>query len=87
MRDPRLASCAERLPASPTAAAVTPLKEVKGLLFMTQAMLNRWLGAVLALGLLALPLRAEQPKAEQAKSQDSVDGHVQVGKPLRKRLI
>ncbi|HEY7425132.1 MAG TPA: S41 family peptidase [Gemmataceae bacterium] len=35
---------------------------------MTQAMLNRWLGAVLALGLLALPLRAEQPKAEQAKS-------------------
>jgi hypothetical protein len=28
-----------------------------------------------------------EAKAEQAKSQDSVDGHVQVGKPLRKRLI
>ncbi|MGH7170085.1 MAG: caspase family protein, partial [Gemmataceae bacterium] len=35
---------------------------------MTQAMLTRWLGAVLALGLLALPLRADQPKAEQAKT-------------------
>src|SRR5262249_42915175 len=58
----------ERLPASSTAAAVAPLKELKGLMYMTQAMLNRWLGAVLALGLLALPLRAEQPKAEQAKS-------------------
>ena len=34
---------------------------------MTQAMLSRWLGAVLALGLLALPLRADQPKADQAK--------------------
>jgi carboxyl-terminal processing protease len=34
---------------------------------MTEAMLTRWLGAVLALGLLALPLSAEQPKAEQAK--------------------
>ncbi len=35
---------------------------------MTQAMLTRWLGAVLALGLLALPLRAEQPQAEQDKT-------------------
>jgi C-terminal peptidase prc len=44
------------------------LKEVKGLMYMTQAMLNRWLGAVLAVGLLALPLRAEQPKAEKDKA-------------------
>src|SRR5215469_9019239 len=49
-------------------AAVASLKEGKGLLFMTQAMLNRWLGAVLAVGLLALPLRAEQPKAEKDKA-------------------
>ncbi len=35
---------------------------------MTQAMLTRWLGAVLALGLLALPLRADQPQAEQDKT-------------------
>ncbi|HZV03805.1 MAG TPA: S41 family peptidase [Gemmataceae bacterium] len=35
---------------------------------MTQAMLTRWLGAVLALGLLALPLRAEQPQAEKDKT-------------------
>lgn len=35
---------------------------------MTQAMLTRWLGAVLALGLLALPLRAEQPKSELDKT-------------------
>jgi carboxyl-terminal processing protease len=32
---------------------------------MTQAMLARWLETVLALGLLALPLRAERPQAEQ----------------------
>ena len=31
-------------------------------------MLTRWLGAVLALGLLALPLSADQPKAEQDKT-------------------
>lgn len=35
---------------------------------MSQAMLTRWLGAVLALGFLLLPLRAEQPRSEQAKS-------------------
>ncbi len=35
---------------------------------MTQAMWTRWLGAMLAVGLLALPLRAEQPKAEQVKT-------------------
>jgi len=35
---------------------------------MTQAMLTRWLGAVLALGLLALPLSADQPKADQDKT-------------------
>jgi carboxyl-terminal processing protease len=35
---------------------------------MTQVMLTRWLGAVLALGLLALPLRADQPQAEQDKT-------------------
>ncbi len=35
---------------------------------MTQAMLTRWLGAVLALGLVALPLRADQPQAEQDKT-------------------
>ena len=35
---------------------------------MTQAMLTRWFGAVLALGLLALPLRAEQPQAEKDKT-------------------
>ncbi len=35
---------------------------------MTQAMWTRWLGAMLAVGLLALPLRAEQPKAEQDKT-------------------
>jgi carboxyl-terminal processing protease len=35
---------------------------------MTQAMLTRWLGAVLALGLLALPLRADQSQAEQDKT-------------------
>jgi C-terminal peptidase prc len=35
---------------------------------MTQAMLTRWLAAVFAVGLLAFPLRAEQPKAEQAKT-------------------
>ena len=34
---------------------------------MTQAMLTRWLGALLTLGLLALPVRAEQPKAAAAK--------------------
>jgi carboxyl-terminal processing protease len=35
---------------------------------MTQAMLARWLGAVLALGLLALPLRAERPQTEQSET-------------------
>jgi carboxyl-terminal processing protease len=35
---------------------------------MTQAMLKRWLGAVLALGLLALPLRADQSQAERSKT-------------------
>jgi carboxyl-terminal processing protease len=35
---------------------------------MTQAMLSRWLGAVLALGLLALPLRADQPQSEKDKT-------------------
>ena len=35
---------------------------------MTQTMLTRWLGAVLALALLALPLRADQSKAETDKS-------------------
>ncbi len=35
---------------------------------MTRAMLSRWLGAVLTLGLLALPLCAEQPKAADAKA-------------------
>jgi C-terminal peptidase prc len=35
---------------------------------MSQTMLTRWLPAVLALGLLALPLRAEQPRAEQDKT-------------------
>jgi len=38
---------------------------------MTQAMLNRWLGAVLAVGLMALPLRAEQPRDEKAKSSQT----------------
>jgi carboxyl-terminal processing protease len=37
-------------------------------MYMTQAMLTRWLGALLAAALLALPLRADQPKAEQDKS-------------------
>jgi carboxyl-terminal processing protease len=36
-----------------------------------QAMLIRWLGATLALALLALPLRAEQPKAETDKPSQS----------------
>ncbi|HTU91118.1 MAG TPA: S41 family peptidase [Gemmataceae bacterium] len=35
---------------------------------MTQAMLTRWLGAVLALGLLALPLCADQPKDDADKT-------------------
>ncbi|HEY7328254.1 MAG TPA: S41 family peptidase [Gemmataceae bacterium] len=35
---------------------------------MTQAMLTRWLGAVLATGLLALPLRADQPQSEKDKT-------------------
>lgn len=35
---------------------------------MTQAMLTRWLGAVLALGLLALPVRADEPQADQDKT-------------------
>lgn len=35
---------------------------------MTQVMLTRWLGAVLAFGLLALPLRADQSQAEQTKN-------------------
>jgi carboxyl-terminal processing protease len=43
-------------------------EKAKGPIYMTQAMLTRWLGAVLAFGLLALPLRAEQPQAEQDKT-------------------
>src|SRR5579875_650585 len=39
--------------------------KAKGPIYMTQAMLARWLETVLALGLLALPLRAERPQAEQ----------------------
>jgi carboxyl-terminal processing protease len=35
---------------------------------MTQAMLARWLETVLALGLLALPLRAERPQTEQSET-------------------
>jgi C-terminal peptidase prc len=40
-------------------------------MYMTQAMSNRWLGAVLAIGLLALPLHAEQPKDEKAKASQT----------------
>ena len=38
---------------------------------MTQAMSNRWLGALLAIGLLALPLHAEQPTDEKAKASQT----------------
>jgi carboxyl-terminal processing protease len=37
----------------------------KGLTYMTQAMFPRWLAAVFALALLAVPLRAEQPKDKE----------------------
>lgn len=52
---------------------------------MTQAMF-RWLGAVLAFGLLALPVRADQPKADQDKTSHPYVVLVGVGNYADKQI-